>query len=110
MPRAAGVPWGRGARCRGRSRLPWAGGALPPCPSAEPGRSPQEGSPTGAEADAPWGMPSSSCRSRSSAATNLNRRTYDLEGESPKPTGLGQNTGWRGEQGPRCAGDGHGVP
>lgn len=40
----------------------------------------EEGSPTGAEADAPWGMPSSSCRSRSSAATNLNRRTYDLEG------------------------------
>nr|XP_047936407.1 regulator of G-protein signaling 14 [Anser cygnoides] len=40
----------------------------------------EEGSPTGAEADAPWGLPSSSCRSRSSAATNLNRRTYDLEG------------------------------
>ncbi|XP_035415551.1 regulator of G-protein signaling 14 isoform X1 [Cygnus atratus] len=40
----------------------------------------EEGSPTGAEADAPWGMPSSSCRSRSLAATNLNRRTYDLEG------------------------------
>uniref|UniRef100_A0A8B9UFS8 Regulator of G-protein signaling 14 n=1 Tax=Anas zonorhyncha TaxID=75864 RepID=A0A8B9UFS8_9AVES len=40
----------------------------------------EEGSPTGAEADAPWGLPSSSCRPRSSAATNLNRRTYDLEG------------------------------
>ncbi|NXK45003.1 RGS14 protein, partial [Chauna torquata] len=40
----------------------------------------EEGSPTGAEPDAPWGMPSSFSRPRSSAATNLNRRTYDLEG------------------------------
>ncbi|NXA32112.1 RGS14 protein, partial [Eudromia elegans] len=40
----------------------------------------EEGSPTGTEADTPWEMPSSFCRPRSSAATNLNRRTYDLEG------------------------------
>ncbi|NXN66998.1 RGS14 protein, partial [Himantopus himantopus] len=39
----------------------------------------EEGSPTGAEPDTLWEMPSSS-RPRSSAATNLNRRTYDLEG------------------------------
>ncbi|NXP44576.1 RGS14 protein, partial [Heliornis fulica] len=39
----------------------------------------EEGSPTGAELDSLWEMPSFS-RSRSSAATNLNRRTYDLEG------------------------------
>ncbi|KFR05099.1 Regulator of G-protein signaling 14, partial [Nipponia nippon] len=44
------------------------------------GCSSQEGSPTGAEADTLWEMPSSFSRSRSSAATNLNRRTYDLEG------------------------------
>uniref|UniRef100_A0A8C2TBG7 Regulator of G-protein signaling 14 n=1 Tax=Coturnix japonica TaxID=93934 RepID=A0A8C2TBG7_COTJA len=37
-----------------------------------------EGSPTGAEPDTPWGTTSS--RPRSSAASNLNRRTYDLEG------------------------------
>ena len=29
-----------------------------------------------------WEMPSSFSRPRSSAATNLNRRTYDLEGET----------------------------
>ncbi|KFR05883.1 Regulator of G-protein signaling 14, partial [Opisthocomus hoazin] len=40
----------------------------------------QEGSPTGAEPDALWEMPSSFSRPRSSAAMNLNRRTYDLEG------------------------------
>ncbi|KFU92909.1 Regulator of G-protein signaling 14, partial [Chaetura pelagica] len=40
----------------------------------------QEGSPTGAESDVLDEMPSSSSRPRSSAATNLNRRTYDLEG------------------------------
>ncbi|NXJ16656.1 RGS14 protein, partial [Odontophorus gujanensis] len=38
----------------------------------------EEGSPTGAEPDTPWGTASS--RPRSSAASNLNRRTYDLEG------------------------------
>ncbi|XP_074694672.1 LOW QUALITY PROTEIN: regulator of G-protein signaling 14 [Strix aluco] len=40
----------------------------------------EEGSPTGAEPDTLWEMPSSFSRPRSSAATNLNRRTYDLEG------------------------------
>ncbi|KFO81447.1 Regulator of G-protein signaling 14, partial [Cuculus canorus] len=40
----------------------------------------QEGSPTAAESDVLWEMPSSFSRPRSSAATNLNRRTYDLEG------------------------------
>ncbi|KAM9226805.1 regulator of G-protein signaling 14 [Leptosomus discolor] len=40
----------------------------------------EEGSPTGAESDTLWEMPSSFSRPRSSAATNLNRRTYDLEG------------------------------
>lgn len=40
----------------------------------------QEGSPMGAESDTPWGTTYS--RPRSSAASNLNRRTYDLEGES----------------------------
>ncbi|XP_009892055.1 PREDICTED: regulator of G-protein signaling 14 [Charadrius vociferus] len=40
----------------------------------------EEGSPTGAEPDTLWEMPSSFPRPRSSAATNLNRRTYDLEG------------------------------
>lgn len=40
----------------------------------------QEESPMGAEPDTPWGTTSS--RPRSSAASNLNRRTYDLEGES----------------------------
>ncbi|NXU59964.1 RGS14 protein, partial [Turnix velox] len=40
----------------------------------------EEGSPTGAEADMLWEMPPSFSRPRSSAATNLNRRTYDLEG------------------------------
>ncbi|XP_075297911.1 regulator of G-protein signaling 14 isoform X1 [Opisthocomus hoazin] len=40
----------------------------------------EEGSPTGAEPDALWEMPSSFSRPRSSAAMNLNRRTYDLEG------------------------------
>ncbi|NXE29976.1 RGS14 protein, partial [Ardeotis kori] len=44
------------------------------------GCSSQEGSPTGAEPDTLWEMPSSFSRPRSSAATNLNRRTYDLEG------------------------------
>ncbi|NWW45713.1 RGS14 protein, partial [Pedionomus torquatus] len=39
----------------------------------------EEGSPTGAEPDTLWEMPSFS-RPRSSAAMNLNRRTYDLEG------------------------------
>ncbi|NXW81069.1 RGS14 protein, partial [Hirundo rustica] len=38
------------------------------------------GSPTGAEPDTRWEVPSSFSRPRSSAATNLNRRTYDLEG------------------------------
>ncbi|KFQ40213.1 Regulator of G-protein signaling 14, partial [Mesitornis unicolor] len=42
----------------------------------------QEGSPTGAEPDTLWEMPSSFSRPRSSAAANLNRRTYDLEGET----------------------------
>ncbi|NWI50189.1 RGS14 protein, partial [Calyptomena viridis] len=40
----------------------------------------EEGSPTGAEPDMQWEMPSSFSRPRSSAAANLNRRTYDLEG------------------------------
>ncbi|XP_064017928.1 regulator of G-protein signaling 14 [Pogoniulus pusillus] len=40
----------------------------------------EEGSPTGAEAGMLWEMPSSSSRPGSSAAMNLNRRTYDLEG------------------------------
>ncbi|XP_010577341.1 PREDICTED: regulator of G-protein signaling 14 [Haliaeetus leucocephalus] len=40
----------------------------------------EEGSPTGAEPNTLWEMPSSFSRPRSSAATNLNRRTYDLEG------------------------------
>ncbi|NWX21566.1 RGS14 protein, partial [Aegotheles bennettii] len=40
----------------------------------------KEGSPTGAEPDMLCEMPSSFSRPRSSAATNLNRRTYDLEG------------------------------
>ncbi|NXH28656.1 RGS14 protein, partial [Myiagra hebetior] len=40
----------------------------------------EEGSPTGAEPDTRWEMPSSFSRPRSSAAMNLNRRTYDLEG------------------------------
>ncbi|XP_062443176.1 regulator of G-protein signaling 14 isoform X2 [Rhea pennata] len=40
----------------------------------------EEGSPTGTEADTLWEMPSSFSRPRSSAATNMNRRTYDLEG------------------------------
>ncbi|KAM6379965.1 regulator of G-protein signaling 14 isoform 1-T1 [Pluvialis apricaria] len=40
----------------------------------------EEGSPTGAEPDTLWEIPSSFSRPRSSAATNLNRRTYDLEG------------------------------
>ncbi|NXH13243.1 RGS14 protein, partial [Bucco capensis] len=40
----------------------------------------EEGSPTGAEPDTLWEMSSSFSRPRSSAATNLNRRTYDLEG------------------------------
>ncbi|NWU90890.1 RGS14 protein, partial [Upupa epops] len=40
----------------------------------------EEGSPTGAEPDSLWEMSSSFSRPRSSAATNLNRRTYDLEG------------------------------
>ncbi|XP_053935997.1 regulator of G-protein signaling 14 [Cuculus canorus] len=40
----------------------------------------EEGSPTAAESDVLWEMPSSFSRPRSSAATNLNRRTYDLEG------------------------------
>ncbi|KFW87563.1 Regulator of G-protein signaling 14, partial [Manacus vitellinus] len=40
----------------------------------------QEGSPTGAEPDTRWEMPSSFSRPRSSATMNLNRRTYDLEG------------------------------
>ncbi|NWQ84143.1 RGS14 protein, partial [Columbina picui] len=39
----------------------------------------EEGSPTGAEPDT-WEVPSSFSRPRSSAAMNLNRRTYDLEG------------------------------
>ncbi|NWX93921.1 RGS14 protein, partial [Nothoprocta pentlandii] len=49
--------------------------AAAPCPLRS-----EEGSPTGAEADTLWEMPSSFSRPRSSAATNLNRRTYDLEG------------------------------
>ncbi|KFQ80946.1 Regulator of G-protein signaling 14, partial [Phaethon lepturus] len=49
------------------------------------GRSSQEGSPTGAERDTLWEMPSSFSRPRSSAATNLNRCTYDLEGETWNP-------------------------
>ncbi|NXC61451.1 RGS14 protein, partial [Aleadryas rufinucha] len=40
----------------------------------------QEGSPTGAEPDTRWEVPSSFSRPHSSAAMNLNRRTYDLEG------------------------------
>ncbi|NWS30955.1 RGS14 protein, partial [Polioptila caerulea] len=40
----------------------------------------EEGSPTGAEPDTLWEMPSSFSRPQSSAAMNLNRRTYDLEG------------------------------
>ncbi|NXS14715.1 RGS14 protein, partial [Neodrepanis coruscans] len=40
----------------------------------------EEGSPTEAEPDMRWEMPSSFSRPRSSAAVNLNRRTYDLEG------------------------------
>ncbi|NWZ84300.1 RGS14 protein, partial [Poecile atricapillus] len=40
----------------------------------------QEGSPTEAEPDTRWEVPSSSSRPQSSAAMNLNRRTYDLEG------------------------------
>ncbi|XP_010119875.1 PREDICTED: regulator of G-protein signaling 14-like, partial [Chlamydotis macqueenii] len=40
----------------------------------------EEGSPTGAEPDTLWEMPSSFSRPRSSAAMNLNRRTYDLDG------------------------------
>ncbi|NXC77511.1 RGS14 protein, partial [Anhinga anhinga] len=40
----------------------------------------KEGSPTGTESDTLWEMPSSFSRPRSSAAMNLNRRTYDLEG------------------------------
>ncbi|XP_009976091.1 PREDICTED: LOW QUALITY PROTEIN: regulator of G-protein signaling 14, partial [Tauraco erythrolophus] len=40
----------------------------------------EEGSPTGAEPDTLWETPSSYSRPRSSAAMNLNRRTYDLEG------------------------------
>ncbi|NXR32696.1 RGS14 protein, partial [Zosterops hypoxanthus] len=39
-----------------------------------------DGSPTGAEPDTRWEVPSSFSRPRSSAAMNLNRRTYDLEG------------------------------
>ncbi|XP_064314743.1 regulator of G-protein signaling 14 isoform X2 [Phalacrocorax carbo] len=39
----------------------------------------EEGSSTGTESDTLWEMPSFS-RPRSAAATNLNRRTYDLEG------------------------------
>ncbi|NWZ35206.1 RGS14 protein, partial [Brachypodius atriceps] len=40
----------------------------------------REGSPTGAEPDTRWEVPSSFSRPQSSAAMNLNRRTYDLEG------------------------------
>ncbi|NXO74568.1 RGS14 protein, partial [Phainopepla nitens] len=40
----------------------------------------EEGSPTGAEPDTRWELPSSFSRPHSSAAMNLNRRTYDLEG------------------------------
>ncbi|NWX56052.1 RGS14 protein, partial [Promerops cafer] len=40
----------------------------------------EEGSPTGAEPDMRWELPSSFSRPQSSAAMNLNRRTYDLEG------------------------------
>ncbi|NXT09055.1 RGS14 protein, partial [Prunella fulvescens] len=40
----------------------------------------EEGSPAGAEPDTRWEMPSSFSRPHSSAAMNLNRRTYDLEG------------------------------
>lgn len=40
----------------------------------------EEGSPTGAEPDTRWEGPSSFSRPRCSAAMNLNRRTYDLEG------------------------------
>ncbi|NXB22760.1 RGS14 protein, partial [Rhagologus leucostigma] len=40
----------------------------------------EEGSPTGAEPDTRWEVPSSFSRPQSSAAMNLNRRTYDLEG------------------------------
>ncbi|NXB30079.1 RGS14 protein, partial [Eulacestoma nigropectus] len=53
--------------------------------SAEAGAAPsllrsEEGSPTGAEPDRRWEVPSSFSRPQSSAAMNLNRRTYDLEG------------------------------
>ncbi|NWW15725.1 RGS14 protein, partial [Falcunculus frontatus] len=40
----------------------------------------EEGRPTGAEPDTRWEVPSSFSRPQSSAAMNLNRRTYDLEG------------------------------
>ncbi|NWY75054.1 RGS14 protein, partial [Erithacus rubecula] len=40
----------------------------------------EEGSPTGAEPDTRWEGPSSFSRPHCSAAMNLNRRTYDLEG------------------------------
>ncbi|NXS84787.1 RGS14 protein, partial [Erpornis zantholeuca] len=40
----------------------------------------EEGSPTGAEPDTRWEVPCSFSRPQSSAAMNLNRRTYDLEG------------------------------
>uniref|UniRef100_A0A8C3RHZ5 Regulator of G-protein signaling 14 n=1 Tax=Cyanoderma ruficeps TaxID=181631 RepID=A0A8C3RHZ5_9PASS len=40
----------------------------------------EEESPTGAEPDTRWEVSSSFSRPRSSAAMNLNRRTYDLEG------------------------------
>ncbi|NXO40875.1 RGS14 protein, partial [Locustella ochotensis] len=40
----------------------------------------EEGSPTGAGPDTRWEVPSSFSRPQSSAAMNLNRRTYDLEG------------------------------
>ncbi|NXU96444.1 RGS14 protein, partial [Cettia cetti] len=43
-------------------------------------KSTQRGSPTGAEPDTRWEVPSSFSRPQSSAAMNLNRRTYDLEG------------------------------
>ena len=79
--------WGWAAGAEAGARL-WEGdgdvgwGALPPCPVTEAWPSSQEGSPTGAEPDALWEMPSSFSRPRSSAAMNLNRRTYDLEGET----------------------------
>ncbi|NWU33053.1 RGS14 protein, partial [Hylia prasina] len=40
----------------------------------------EEESPTGAEPNTRWEVPSSFSRPQSSAAMNLNRRTYDLEG------------------------------